>query len=418
MRRRFLELLGLLLGYSVAAMAFSDSSSIPLRVLVVGAGSISREYALHHLTPTATGTVVVGVVDVNLKKALELATEVGSAQAGAQVTNDQNNKYKARTTVHQGMPVPHFTSLSSALDECQDIDIVYIGTTPKSHRELVEKSLQHGKHVLLEKPIAAELEDADAIVAVADESSGVLAMNIGMRYNRALHELKRRVLEAQELGPSQIKGVLKTHYSQWPREWQTQPWCAGRDEGGPLREVGTHFFSALLEFAGAHKEETKRVPVTARIRATVVYPESSSGQVNENESLPCETRAHGVIELAGGDLPPSGLAIDFSVETDAPKDLYELTISSVVGNPMQSKSLTVFDFCSLRNDADEVLVRNASYGRKECVLALVAAANGSTTESADTPSHSIITARHGRNAQRLLDGILHSKGDWRTVEFD
>jgi predicted dehydrogenase len=411
-----MELLALLLGFTFAAMAFSDSSSNPMRVLVVGAGSISREYALHHLTPTATGTVVAGVVDVNLKKALELATEVGSAQAGAQVINDQNNKYKARTTVHKGTPIPHFTSLSSALDECQDIDIVYIGTTPKSHRELVEKSLQHGKHVLLEKPIAADLEDADAIVAVADESCGVLAMNIGMRYNRALHELKRRVLEAQELGGSQIKGVLKTHYSQWPREWQTQPWCAGRHEGGPLREVGTHFFSALLEFAGAHKQ-AKRVPVTARVRATVVYPESSSCQVNGNESLPCETRAHGVIELTGGDLPPSGLAIDFSVETGAPKDLYELVISSVVDDPMQSKSLTLFDFCSLRNDADEIIVRNAPYGRKECVLALVAAANGSA-ESADTPSHSIVTARHGRNAQRLLDGILHSKGDWRTVEFD
>ena len=91
--------------------------------------------------------MVVGVVDVNLKKALELAIEVGSAHVGAQVTNDPNNQYKARTTVHKETPVPHFTSLSSALDECQDIDIVYIGTTPKSYRELVEKSLQHGKHV-------------------------------------------------------------------------------------------------------------------------------------------------------------------------------------------------------------------------------------------------------------------------------
>lgn len=54
------------------------------RVIVVGAGSISREYALQHFGPP-TNTRVVAIVDSNIDRAKELASDVGSAQAGAVV---------------------------------------------------------------------------------------------------------------------------------------------------------------------------------------------------------------------------------------------------------------------------------------------------------------------------------------------
>eukprot|EP00546_Thalassionema_frauenfeldii_P016520 CAMPEP_0178900122 /NCGR_PEP_ID=MMETSP0786-20121207/3296_1 /TAXON_ID=186022 /ORGANISM="Thalassionema frauenfeldii, Strain CCMP 1798" /LENGTH=392 /DNA_ID=CAMNT_0020571087 /DNA_START=104 /DNA_END=1282 /DNA_ORIENTATION=- len=389
-----------------------QSNANAMRVLVVGAGSISREYALHHFNPSSTNTVVVGIVDLNEEKAIDLATQVGSAQAGAVVRNDDNNKYKARVlSTSKGTPVPHFTDIKVALETLSDsIDIVYIGTTPKSHRRLVEESFQHGKHVLLEKPLAANIEDADAIIAAAATSNCILAMDIGMRYNPALQELRNRVLFQNELGkPQKLRASLKMHYQQWPREWQTQPWCASREEGGPLREVGTHFFSALLEFVGAHHYEkdcpATRPSVRAKVRATVDYP---------NHDGACETSASGVIAFEGGDLPPEGLHVEFSVVTDAPGDMYELTITPDESSNSNNKSLTLFDFVSLRNQNGKVFVRDASYGRKECVQALVAATIGSENETAP----SVVTAQHGRNAQRILDAVVNSKGDYVAIDFD
>ena len=55
-----------------------------LRVAVVGAGSIGREFALHHFGD-ATGTVVAAVVDRDWERAKRLAADVGSVQAGAAV---------------------------------------------------------------------------------------------------------------------------------------------------------------------------------------------------------------------------------------------------------------------------------------------------------------------------------------------
>lgn len=158
------------------------ASSTPLRVCVVGAGSISREFALHHFG-RATRTVVTAVVDLDEARASELAADVGSVQAGASVENVGGSKYRAATTEAKGEPVPYALALSAALDLC---DIVYVGTTPMAHAPLVLEALAAGKHVLLEKPLAATPADADAIVdaaeAAAAEQGLHLGMNIGMRW--------------------------------------------------------------------------------------------------------------------------------------------------------------------------------------------------------------------------------------------
>mmetsp|Transcript_7774 Transcript_7774/g.24998 ORF Transcript_7774/g.24998 Transcript_7774/m.24998 type:complete len:157 (-) Transcript_7774:324-794(-) len=84
----------------------------PLRVAVVGAGAIGGEFALRHFG-RLTGTSVVGVVDCNEAAARSLASSVGC---------------------------PSFTSLREALEAC-DPELIYIGTPPSTHRELVEASL-------------------------------------------------------------------------------------------------------------------------------------------------------------------------------------------------------------------------------------------------------------------------------------
>ena len=223
---------------AAATLAVASSSTAPLRICVVGAGSIGREFALHHFGQ-ATNTVVSTVVDLDTEAAKKLAADVGSVQSGASVVGD--NKYKATASSCEGEPVATSDVLDAAvLKACE---IVYVGTPPSSHRKLVMVALEAGKHVLLEKPVAASGDDADAIVAAAEAAAarGVhVGMNIGMRWNRALRKMRKLVVEEQALGVLQSAHIT-LHFMQWPREWQTVPWCRGRKEGGPLREVGADF---------------------------------------------------------------------------------------------------------------------------------------------------------------------------------
>ena len=199
---------------------------------MVGAGSISREFALHHFGE-ATSTVVSAIVDTNAERAQQLATDVGSVQAGATIVNGGGTRYRAAAADVRGTPVVHYTSLAPALEGC---DVVYIGTTPGAHAPLAVAAVAAGKHVLLEKPLAAAPADADAIVAAAEaalQHGQHVGMNIGMRWNPGLLELRRLALTDGSLGKLQ-SGRLALHFRQWPREWQVQPWCAERAEGGPL----------------------------------------------------------------------------------------------------------------------------------------------------------------------------------------
>ena len=279
---------------AAAACAFASaaiSSAAPLRVCVVGAGSIGREFALHHFGPS-TNTVVSAIVDLDSEAARALAADVGSVQSGASVVGD--NRYQTTVSSCEGEPVATGASLdATVLEGC---DIVYVGTPPASHRALVLAALDAGKHVLLEKPVAASGSDADAIVEAAEAAAvrGVrVGMNIGMRWNEALREMRRLAVEEDGLGPLQ-SAHISLHFEQWPRAWQTVPWCAGRAQGGPLREVGSHFFFGLLELLGHG--------AARRVRATVSYADGESGSGAEIE-------VDGEIEMV------DGLRVSLSVRT-------------------------------------------------------------------------------------------------------
>ena len=61
-----------------------------------------------------------------------------------------------------------------ALLKSGTIDAVYVATPNFRHREFAEPALRAGIHVLLEKPMASSLEDAEAIEAAASASGGKL----------------------------------------------------------------------------------------------------------------------------------------------------------------------------------------------------------------------------------------------------
>ena len=83
--------------------------------------------------------------------------------------------------------------------ERPDVDVVDICLPTPQHREAAERAFAAGKHVLLEKPIALTLEDAEAIVAAAERAGKLLVVGLVLRFWPEYVEL-RRIVACGELG--------------------------------------------------------------------------------------------------------------------------------------------------------------------------------------------------------------------------
>jgi predicted dehydrogenase len=201
------------------------------RIACIGAGSISREFSLRYLN-SSPYLEVCAVVDLDITAAQSLALDVAYRRAGATVMGEKYRETVDKDSISDDakLSLPAVVAATSIDEILSTIDCVYIGTPPLSHAQLTIKALSAQKHVILEKPLAVSMEDCDAIVQAADEAyrtNGLIVnVNIGMRHNKALHELRERVTSPEFGRISRI--ALKNHYMQWPRVWQIQPWVAQR----------------------------------------------------------------------------------------------------------------------------------------------------------------------------------------------
>jgi predicted dehydrogenase len=71
-----------------------------------------------------------------------------------------------------------------------DVDAVIVATPTSTHREIVETCLNAGVHVLVEKPLAATVVDAEALAALEKESSRTLMVGHTFLFNPAVRAIK------------------------------------------------------------------------------------------------------------------------------------------------------------------------------------------------------------------------------------
>ena len=72
-----------------------------------------------------------------------------------------------------------------------DVELVYIATPPFLHYAQARAALRAGKHVIVEKPLAITVEQADELVALARDTRRLLVTNLMQRYNPLFAQVKR-----------------------------------------------------------------------------------------------------------------------------------------------------------------------------------------------------------------------------------
>lgn len=166
---------------------------------MVGTGDISRV----HLTALASmGVEVAAVVDHDVEHAARAGEPLGAAA------------------------YPDVTSALAATD----VDVVHVCTPHDQHLPVALAAIERGVHVLIEKPLAHTLEDAERIVAAAETATGKVGVCLQNRYN-ATTRMMKDVLDGGSLGRV-LGGSATVVWSRTADYYAGKRWAGQRPRSG------------------------------------------------------------------------------------------------------------------------------------------------------------------------------------------
>ncbi len=190
----------------------------PVRICMVGAGRVGKNHSRAITKHIASGKVVA-LVDPMPEVRAETAREFGIEQ--------------------------QFDTLEMALEK-SDFEAVVITTPTPTHSPLTALAAEHKKHVFLEKPMALNLEECDAINAVVAKNKVILQLGFMRRFDPEMEAANQRV-QAGEIGtPMMIK--TNTHGPGLPPPWARDL----KTSNGMLAEVNSHDWDTARWFMGSN----------------------------------------------------------------------------------------------------------------------------------------------------------------------
>jgi len=141
-----------------------------------------------------------------------------------------------------------------------DVDVVNILTLPVLHAEIAIKAAQAGKHVLVEKPIATTLEEADRMIQACREAGVKLVVIHQMRLS-TINQRMKQLVEADTIGtPFFIDVTYRTFRPQVYFD-RNERGTGKLDGGGAFITHAIHDLDVILMFMGAVRSVMARKAV-------------------------------------------------------------------------------------------------------------------------------------------------------------
>ena len=203
-----------------------------LRVAAIGVGSLGRHHGRNYAELAVEGRVeMIGVCDAN-------------AETAASVASDNS--------------VASFTDWHDLLDK---VDAVSIATPTETHCDIACAFLDAGVHVLVEKPIALTLTEADRMIAAAAKSGAKLMVGQLERYNPAMVALRPLVnrplyFEIHRVSPFPNRSLdVDVVLDVMIHDLDAIQWLVGSDvKVSEIRAVGIPVISDKVDAANARIE--------------------------------------------------------------------------------------------------------------------------------------------------------------------
>ena len=151
-----------------------------VRIGVIGVGHLGQHHVKHY--KTLDNVELIGVFDIDRERSSEISKK---------------------------FDVKAFDDLNSILEE---VDALSIVTNTEYHYKIAEKCLKSKKHVFIEKPITAMIEEADKLLSMAEQNKVLIQVGHIERLNPALlalnkYKIKPKFIEIQRLAPYTSRGT-------------------------------------------------------------------------------------------------------------------------------------------------------------------------------------------------------------------
>ncbi len=203
-----------------------------IKTAAIGVGSLGRHHARNYAELAAEGRVeFVGVCDTSAETAAEIATANGCSI---------------------------FADWRELIDK---VDAVSIATPTETHCEIACAFLESGVHVLVEKPIALTLDEADKMIAAAEKSGAKLMIGQLERYNPAMVALRPHVtrplyFEIHRVSPFPNRSLdVDVVLDVMIHDLDAIQWLVGNDVSvSEIRAVGIPVISDKVDAANARIE--------------------------------------------------------------------------------------------------------------------------------------------------------------------
>lgn len=212
-----------------------------LRIAIVGTGNISHAHIGAYLT-FPERCKIVALVDILPEKARKVKEQY---HLDCDVYDD-HEKLLPRT----------------------DIDLVDVCTPPYVHAQISINAMRSGKHVICEKPMAASLEECDAMLRARDESGKILSIIAQNRFREPIRNVKA-LLDSGLAGPvrhAQIDSFWwrgHCYYDLWWRgTWE-------KEGGGCTLNHAVHHIDMLGWMLGMPQQVTTVLANTAHDNAEI-----------------------------------------------------------------------------------------------------------------------------------------------------
>ena len=288
------------------------------KLVVIGTGTIGQE---HMRVASLLGRAQIhGIYDTQ-------AHSLDIAEANFKTYSDQ--------------PLVRYPDLASACNDPQ-ADALFICTPNHTHFEILQVAITSGKAIFLEKPMATDLGDAAATVAISDAYQSFVQIGLQYRYKaqyiEAFHEAKSRgsLGEIKTIAMSEYRPPFLDKVDQWNK--------FNANSGGTLVEKCCHYFDLIN--------------LMAESQPTLVYASGGQG-VNftdfSKDGVPADIADHAfvVIDYA------NGTRANFTLNMFCPDFTEEMVVSGTHGRLVARE---VFNFHQQQGSKATVAIESGELG--------------------------------------------------------
>jgi UDP-N-acetyl-2-amino-2-deoxyglucuronate dehydrogenase len=217
----------------------------------------------------------------------------GGHVKGGQLTAVCDIKEDRAKTYGEKYEVPYFTDMHQMMESVKEIDVVVILTESGAHADNVVDLATYGKHLVVEKPMALTVSDADRMIRACDEAGVSLFVVKQNRYNLAVQRM-RIALEEGRFGKL-VMGSVRVRWCRTQEYYNQDPWRGTWEhDGGVFSNQASHHVDLLEWMLG------DPISVFAKSRTALVDIEAEDTGV---ALITFENGALGIVEATTATRP-------------------------------------------------------------------------------------------------------------------